>query len=371
MTTRLGVRAALVEGRLVPGDVTVVDGRIASFGHSPARGGAIAVPGLVDVQLNGFAGLDFLTAEAGDYAAASAALAASGVTAYLPTFITAPGGDLLRATAAAHEAAAAAAGQTGARVLGVHLEGPFLAPAYRGIHPDSALRAPDIGFTRQLLEAGTVSMVTLAPELPGALEVIEFLTRRGVVVSCGHTAATAAEADIAFAAGARAVTHLFNAMRPLHHRDPGIAGAALAHDHVFVGLIVDHYHLAPQTAAIVWRAARERLCLVTDGIAAAGVGDGDYRVGPAEVQVRDGRARLADGTLAGNVETLLEGVRKLHALGATLEEALGAATAVPARLLGRDDVGVLRPGARADVLVLDERLEVARVLVGGRDAIPD
>jgi N-acetylglucosamine-6-phosphate deacetylase len=188
-----------------------------------------------------------------------------------------------------------------------------------------------------------------------------------VVVSCGHTAATLAEANAAFDAGAAAVTHLFNAMRPLRHRDPGIAGAALVRDDITVQLIVDGDHLAPETATIAWRAARERVCLVTDGISAAGLGDGDYRVGSAEVQVRGGRSRLADGTVAGNVGTLLDGVRNLHALGATLEEAIGAATTAPARLLRRDDIGVLQPGSIADVLVLDDRLEPVRVLVAGRE----
>jgi N-acetylglucosamine-6-phosphate deacetylase len=366
VTSRLGVRAALVDGRLVDGDVRIAGSRIASVGVSPRGSGGIAVPGLVDVHINGFAGVDFLVAEPEDYAAAGAALAAGGVTAYLPTFITSPADELVRATRGAADAAARAA--PGARILGAHIEGPFLSPAYRGIHPEAALRAPDAELMRAILAAGRVGMVTLAPELSGAVDLIGLLVGEGVVVSCGHTGATAEQADAAFAAGARAVTHVFNAMRPLRHRDPGIAGAALARDDVVVQMIVDHYHLAPQTAAIAWRAARGRLCLVTDAISAAGLGDGHYRVGSIDVEVSGGRARLADGTLAGNVETLLDGVRKLHGLGATLEEAVGAATAVPAGLLGRDDVGVLRRGASADVVVLDDRLEIMRVLVAGHEA---
>jgi N-acetylglucosamine-6-phosphate deacetylase len=364
MTKRLGARAALVEGRLVDGDVEVADGRIDRVGVLPAGAGGVAVPGLVDLQVNGFAGVDFLAAGPEDYAAAGAALGATGVTAYQPTFISAPAADLISATAVAAEAMS-----TGApgRILGVHLEGPFIAAAHRGIHPESALRPPDRRLLEELLDGGPVSMVTLAPELPGALQLVDLLVARGIAVSCGHTNATAAEADAAFDRGARAVTHLFNAMRPLRHRDPGIVGAALLRDDVVVQMIVDDYHLAPEAAAIAWRAARDRICLVTDAISAAGLGDGNFRVGSVDVRVSGGEARLADGTLAGNVGTLLDGVRNLHRLGATFEEAVAAATAVPARLLGRDDVGVLRSGAAADVLVLDDRMEVLRVLVGGRE----
>jgi N-acetylglucosamine-6-phosphate deacetylase len=365
MTKRLGARAALVDGHLVEGDVEVTGGRIARVGVLPAGSDGVAVPGLVDLQVNGFAGVDFLAAAPDDFAAAGAALAASGVTAYQPTFISAPAGDLLSATAAVAEAMGA--GAPGARILGVHLEGPFLSPAHRGIHPEGALRPPDRELLERLLGAGPVSMVTLAPELPGALELVDLLVERGVPVSCGHTDATVAQADAAFDRGARAVTHLFNAMRPFRHRDPGVAAAAMLRDDVTVQMIVDHYHVAPEAVAIAWRAARGRICLVTDAISAAGLGDGDFQVGSVAVRVRGGEARLRDGTLAGNVGTLLDGVRNLHGAGATFEEAVAAGTAVPARLIGRDDVGILRPGATADVLVLDDRLEVVRVLAGGRE----
>jgi N-acetylglucosamine-6-phosphate deacetylase len=365
MTKRLGAGAALVDGHLMDGDVEVTGGRIARVGVLPAGSGGVAVPGLVDLQVNGFAGVDFLTAGPEDFAAAGVALAACGVTAYQPTFISAPPDDLISASAAVAEAMSAAA--PGARILGVHLEGPFLSPAHPGIHPKAALHPPDRELLERLLGAGPVSMVTLAPELPGALELVDLLVERGIPVSCGHTDATAAQADAAFDRGARAVTHLFNAMRPFRHRDPGVAAAALVRDDVTVQMIVDHYHLAPQTAAIAWRAARGRVCLVTDAISAAGLGDGEFQVGSVAVRVRGGEARLPGGTLAGNVGTLLDGVRNLHALGATFEEAVAAGTAVPARLLGRDDVGILRTGAAADVLVVDDRLEVVRVLAGGRE----
>jgi N-acetylglucosamine-6-phosphate deacetylase len=195
-------------------------------------------------------------------------------------------------------------------VLGVHLEGPFLSPLRPGAHPVEAIVEPDEGLARRLLTAGRVSYMTLAPECPRAGELIDLLHARGIVVSCGHTDATAAEAASAFDRGVRTVTHLFNAMPPFSHRDPGLAGAALARDDVIVQLILDGDHLADETAAVVWKAAAGRVALVTDAMAATGVGDGSFRLGGVEVEVRDGVARRAeDGVLAGSVTTLLDGIR--------------------------------------------------------------
>ena len=209
--------------------------------------------------------------------------------------------------------------------------------------------------------------MTLAPELDGALAVIDVLQERGVIVSCGHSNATAAEAALAFDRGVRTVTHLFNAMPPFSHRDPGLAGAALARDDVVVQLILDGDHLADVTAAVVWKAGR--VALVTDAMAATGVGDGSFHLGGVDVEVLDGVARRAeDGVLAGSVTTLLDGIRKLHALGATLPEAVAAATSVPARVAGRVD-GLLRAGGNADIVILDDRLEIHAVFVGGKELV--
>jgi N-acetylglucosamine-6-phosphate deacetylase len=359
---RLGVEAALVDGRLVPGDVEIVDGAISRLGIDGSRGRGIASPGFVDLQVNGFAGVDFASADAAGYRRAGDALLETGVTSYLPTLITAP-----------EEALASALSEIptdGAvpRVLGAHVEGPFLAPTRLGTHPPAGRCDPDPELMDRLLAAGRVRLVTLAPERPGALELIELLHARGITVSCGHTEATAEEADAAFDHGVCTVTHLFNAMRPFRHRDPGIAGAALARDDVVVQLIVDGYHVAPATVRIVWRAAAGRVALVTDAMAGAGMGDGRYRLGGVEVEVREGRASRADDVLAGSVMTMLDGVRNLHALGVPLAGALEAATAVPARVLG-GGFGRLEPGAAADVLVLDDNLEVVRVLVAGETRV--
>ena len=207
--------------------------------------------------------------------------------------------------------------------------------------------------------------MTLAPELPGALDLVDLLQARGVVVSLGHSDATAAAAHAAFDRGVRTVTHVFNAMRPLAHRDPGIVGAALVRPDVVLQAIVDGIHLDPDTVRLLWHVAAGRLALVSDAIAAAGLGDGAYALGSIEVDVRDGVARQENGVLAGSTLTMIQAVRNLIDLGVPLERAVEAASAVPARALGLRGVGQLSLGSRADVVVLDDGLEIDRVLVGG------
>ena len=362
--TRLGVEAALVDGALLRGDVEIADGRISAVGVNGQPGKGIATPGFVDLQVNGFGGVDFFSADGAAYERAGEQLLRTGVTAYQPTFITSPEEEL---EAALHELPQE--GDRAPHILGAHLEGPFLAPQRLGSHPMAARRDPDVSLLERLLAAGRVSHVTLAPELPGALELVDLLRSRGVTVACGHSDATADEARAAFRRGARTVTHLFNAMRPFAAREPGLAGAALADPNVPVQVILDGVHLADDTAKLVWAVASGRVALVTDAVAAAGVGDGSYRLGSVEVYVKDGIVRRDGGVLAGSTVTMIESVRNLVQLGASLEAALSAATEVPARIACRDDVGHLQPGARADVVVLDDNVEIVRVLAGGADAL--
>ena len=209
--------------------------------------------------------------------------------------------------------------------------------------------------------------MTVAPELPGGLDFVEALAGRGIVVHIGHTDADAAMAHAAFDRGARALTHIHNAHRRFASRDPGPAGVALVRPDAFVTAIVDGVHLAPETAGSAWLAARERLCLISDAIAAAGMGDGTFRLGDREVVVSAGASRLADGTLAGSTVTMDRSVRELAALGASTAEAVWAASTAPARLLGRDDLGRLEPGLPADIAVLDDALRVTRTLVAGAE----
>jgi N-acetylglucosamine-6-phosphate deacetylase len=357
---RLGVEAALVDSRLVPGDVEIADGLIAGYGLASPNGRGVAAPGFVDLQVNGFGGVDLLESDADGYRRAGEALLETGVTAYLPAFITAPEEQL---TGALRELGSMSPG--GPRILGAHLEGPFLAARRLGTHPAASRRDPDVALLVRLLDAGPVRLVTLAPELPGADALIDVLRARGITVSCGHSDANAAEANAAFDRGVQTVTHLFNAMRPFVHRDPGIAGAALARDDVIVQIILDGVHLADETAKVVWRAAAGRVALVTDAVAGAGASDGLYTLGGVELDIRDGVVRGPDGVLAGSVLTMIEAVRNLHALGVSLEDSLEAASTVPARAIGAIDVGRIEIGLPADLVVLTDDLAVDRVLVAG------
>jgi N-acetylglucosamine-6-phosphate deacetylase len=338
---RLGVEYALVDGALLRGDVEIADGRIAAVGRA-GPGTGIAAPGFVDVHIHGFAGVDFATADTDGYRRATEAFLATGVTSFRPSFITAPEEQLIAALAEVPPG------------LGAHLEGPFISPVRLGMHPAEGRRDPDLPLLERLLAAGPVAHMTLAPELPGALEVVDALVARGVTVALGHTDATAGQAYAAFDRGARHVTHLFNAMRPFTHRDPGIAGAALSRDDVVVELILDGHHLSDEAVRIALRSAPGRIALVTDALAAAGRGDGIWRMGPAEVTVRDGVARLASGVLAGSVLTIPDAIRELVRIGATTGQALHAASRRS-----------LEPGANADVVVLDDALEVRHVVLGG------
>ena len=364
-------RVVAPDGDLTPGWVEVADGRIAAVqagwpdAADVAQPRGVVLPGLVDLQVNGAAGVDFLTVE--DPAALDPALlhlAATGVTGFLPTLISAPLPLVRRALEVL--SAARAADRPGPRILGVHLEGPFLDPAHAGAHDGAWLQAPSAELAEALLDGpgAAVRLVTLAPELPGAGAVIAALRARGVVVAAGHSGADLTVACAAFDAGVAMVTHLFNAMRPFHHREPGLAGAALLDGRVRASLILDDVHLHPATAALALRLlGPERAVLVTDAVAAAGAPPGTYRLGTREVVAQDGAVRLPDGTLAGSLLTMDAAVRRALALGATYRDVARMAALTPAALLGVP--AGLRPGNPADLVVLDESGQVELTLVGG------
>ncbi|MGH3332655.1 MAG: N-acetylglucosamine-6-phosphate deacetylase [Nocardioidaceae bacterium] len=368
MARRLGVSAALVDGAFLPGDVEVDEDRVTRVGLPPSPGGRIAAPGYVDLQVNGFAGVDVMAADEEGIDQVSRALAAHGVTAWVPTLITAPTAETDRALEVLGRVLASgrARPEAGALPLGVHLEGPFLSPRRLGTHPAEHRRDPEAALMDRWRRSAPVVAVTLAPELPGALPMVAELSAAGVLVSLGHSDASAEQAHAAFDAGARTVTHLFNAMSPLHHRAPGLPGAALARTDVVVQLVVDGHHLEGDVVRTAWAAARGRVVLVTDATAAAGREDGAYSLAGVPVQVRGGAVRNDAGALAGSALTLDAGVRNAVALGVDPLEAILAATEAPARLLGRTDVGRLTPGGPADVVVLTEDLTVEEVLVAGR-----
>ena len=357
----------------LPGaDRVLTDGAViewAGKGSPPERAdeeivlepGELLTPGFIDLQVNGFGGHD--AAEGSEaIAAISAALPATGVTAFLPTIISAP-----VAVGAEFAVAVAAAEANGARVLGAHIEGPFINPSFRGAH-DRALLALPAAEQVDVIARAKPRLVTIAPELPGALEAVGRLRRQGVVVSAGHTGADFEQGRKAIEAGVRFGTHVFNAMPPVHHRRPGIALALMLDRRVTVGLIADGEHVHPaviQELMAVKGAAR--IAMTTDQTAAAGAGPGAFQLSGRRV-VSDGVVvRLEDGTLAGSASTMEDLVRRAAAIpGLNVERAVSMASTVPARVLGEKLLGRIGPGACADLVVLDSEHRVRLTMVGGR-----
>ncbi len=340
-------------------------------------GDLTVAPGFIDTHIHGYGGVDSNTGEAGHFLRMSEGLIKHGVTAFLPSTVTAPHEELLDACRAVKDAVSeweegrARKEVLGARILGIHLEGPYLNPAKKGAQNPAHIRGASL---KEILEylgvaGGLLKMVTLAPEARGALEAISLLVSRGVVVSVGHTNATYEEALKAFAAGASRATHLFNAMRPIHHRDPGVVVAALESTDVFIELIVDFTHLHPATVKFaINHAGTWRTVLVSDAISAAGLPDGEYSLGGLKVIVRGGVARLVGGALAGSTLTLDTAVRNVVSLGYTLPEASRMASLNPARSLRLAGLGDVRPGYHADLAVLDDDLRVVATIVDGEVA---
>ena len=335
---------------------------------------AVLAPGFIDIHIHGGAGHDVMHASATELESFERSLAASGVTSYFPTTVTAP----LDATFVALERLAAAietvprrvpAGDLRAQPLGIHLEGPFLSHARRGVHPAEHLQAPDLQLFDRLWQAarGQMSFMTVAPELPKAEYLIGEAARRGVCVSLGHSDSTLSPVQAAIAAGARHATHTFNAMRPLDHREPGILGAVLADKRLSADIIADGIHVHREVVELFLRSkGPDGAVLITDAISAAGMGDGRYRLGGLEVEVR-GRRCEHQGRLAGSVLTLDRAVRNVMNFAHwDLRNAVRLATLNPARVAGvAGRKGVLAPGADADIVVLTTGGEVIQTVVGG------
>lgn len=350
--------ALLPDGVAGPVEVEVADGRIAAVRPTADPGdGTFLAPGFVDLQVNGVEDVDVARASDDDWVRVGELLAATGVTGWLPTVVTRPldryAGPLTRIAEAQHV-------DGGPVVLGAHLEGPFLG-GKPGAHDRASIVPVDPSWLGDLPDV--VRLVTLAPESPGALEAVRALAGRGIVASLGHSDASADLACEAFEAGARMVTHLFNAMAPLHQREPGVAGAALADHRVVAGLIADLVHVHPTLLRTAFRAkGASRIALVTDAVA--------WRAGHlahAAISLVDGAPRLADGTIAGSALTMDQAVRNLvgHA-GVPLADALVAASATPPTVLGDATRGRLEVGRRADLVVLDrDDLAVRRTVVAG------
>lgn len=326
---------------------------------------ATLAPTLVDVHTHGCAGHDVMDATPQAMLAIGGFLARRGTGGYLATTVTAP----LDATLRSLERLAGLIENPvpGARPLGIHLEGPFLSHGKRGVHPPEHLQAPDIALFDKLFQAarGHVSLMTLAPELPGAIDLAAHATQRGVRISLGHSNATAAETRAAIQAGAVSATHTFNAMRPLDHREPGILGEVLANDGLFAEILCDGIHVDPAVVQLWWRAkGPARGLLVTDAMSAAGMPDGEYELGGIKVQVANGRA-MAGGVLAGSVLTLDRAVANCMAFsGAPLEDALRMATVNPASMAGLR-AGTLAVGESANLIAVDARGKLLASVIHG------
>jgi len=357
-------------------EVTTAEARAIPQGaRQVALPGCVLAPGFVDLHIHGGAGHDVMENDASGLSAIETLLARHGVSSYFPTTVTAPEDVTLRALdrlAGAIEQAATDAELPGARPLGIHLEGPFLSHTRRGVHLPGDLQLPTVeGFERYWQAArGQIRMMTIAPELGGALEVIAEAARRGVCVSLGHSDADFAATIQGVDAGARHATHTFNAMRALGHRDPGILGAVLTDARVSADIIADGIHLDPAIVRLFLKMkGPEQSVLITDAISATGMPDGRYRLGPLEVEVKEGRC-LSNGSLAGSVLTMDRAVRNVMAFADwSLMGAVRLATLNPAIAAGIGaQSGRLVPGAPADVTVLSPNGEVLQTILRGRMA---
>jgi N-acetylglucosamine-6-phosphate deacetylase len=360
--------------RQLPADISVTD-----FGDS------IIAPGYVDVHIHGSSGYDVMDDDADALPTVERLLARHGVTSYFPTTVTAPIDSILRALERLADAiekcehdreitsAQKKPDRTGrAQPLGIHLEGPFLSHPCRGVHPPDLLLPPSLETFERFWQAarGRIRILTIAPELDGAIELIAAAAARGVCVSLGHSDADFSATENAVAAGARHATHTFNAMRPLHHRHPGILGAVLTDERMTADIIADGVHVNPSIIKLFTRAkGPEQTVLITDAIAATGMPDGRYRLGSLEVDVKDGKC-THDGKLAGSVLTMDRAVRNLARFAeCDLPQAVAAASRNPARVARCTYKGVLNAGADADFTVLDAQGNVLRTFTGGIECL--
>lgn len=339
---------------------------------------AVLAPGYVDIHIHGGGGHDVMEAAADALPPIERLLASHGVSSYFPTTVTAPMdvtlaaldrlADAVESVARHSRETTGPAGELRARPQGIHLEGPFISHTRRGVHPPENLLAPSVAAFDRFWQAarGHIRVLTIAPEIPGALEVISHATDLGVCVSLGHSDAGLNAARAGVAAGAHHATHTFNAMRPLDHRDPGILGEVLTDSRLSADIIADGIHLDPAIVQLFLKAkGPEAAVLITDATAATGMPDGHYRLGSLDVEVKDGRC-MADGKLAGSVLTMDRAVRNVMQFAHwDLQQSVRLATANPARVAGLEDAGSIHSGAPADLVVLSSTGEVRNTIIGG------
>lgn len=358
--------------REVTDSVLIVDGRIAAIGEPSGAAeqidlaGTTLLPGFIDVHIHGAVGVDVMDATPAGLQSISDYLASQGVTSWLPTFVPASDENYASAVGVISQAL----GSTGARIVGVHYEGPFVNSKQCGaLHTEyfkNYSRPEDLEFL--VVPSGSVRMITLAPEVSGGVELVRELKARGWVISIGHTRAELQVLDDACEAGARHMTHFMNAMAPLHHRSPGPIAWGLSRDDVTVDMIADGIHLDPFMLRLLLKVkGTRRIALISDAIAAAGKGDGDYNIWGETISVKNGRTANAAGSIAGSVISMLDAVRLLHSLGVSYLDLARMASSNPARLLGLDDeCGSIEVGKRADLVALDADNNVKLTLLGGQ-----
>ncbi len=384
-TTVIHASRILTPDEEISDGVIVVEGsRIAAIGHRDemrlppdavdyVATGMTVVPGFVDVHIHGAGGHDVMEGDARALDRITSTVARHGTTSIVATTVTAPVDDTCRSLQGiaqyirAHENAESDG--LAAEIVGIHLEGPFISKARRGVHPADALAKPSVATLGKFIEAadGLVKIVTLAPELPGALELIAAVVAAKIVAAIGHTDADYDQARAAIHAGARHAVHMYNAMRPFEHRDPGVVGAILTDPEVTAEVIADLVHVAgPAIQVLIGTKGFDTVLLVSDGIAATGMPDGKYRLGNFEVSVKDGVARNSEGKLAGSTLTMDRALRNIVGIGVPLQDAVRMATVLPARRLGlAGKKGIIAVGADADLVALTSDLRVAGVMTRG------
>ena len=384
-TTAIHASRILTPDEEISDGVIVVEGsRIAAIGHRDemrlppdaidyVATGMTVVPGFVDVHIHGAGGHDVMEGDARALDRITSTVARHGTTSIVATTVTAPIEDTCRSLQGiaqyirAHENAESDG--LAAEILGIHLEGPFISKARRGVHPPDALAKPSVATLGKFIEAadGLVKIVTLAPELPGALDLIAAAVASKIVAAIGHTDADYDQARAAIHAGARHAVHMYNAMRPFEHRDPGVVGAILTDPEVTAEVIADLVHVAgPAIQVLIGAKGFDTVLLVSDGIAATGMPDGKYRLGNFEVSVKDGVARNSEGKLAGSTLTMDRALRNIVGIGVPLQDAVRMATVLPARRLGlAGKKGIIAVGADADLVALTPDLRVAGVMTRG------
>jgi N-acetylglucosamine-6-phosphate deacetylase len=341
--------------------------------NSPATNinleGYYAIPGFIDTHTHGAKGIEVTDASVDDIFNLSEFYITKGVTSFLPTTVSAPHETLVKTCRAINEAINAWKPAYGSRILGVHLEGPYLNPEAAGAQNLEALRKPDLREFEEYMKAsgGFLRQITLAPELEGAMDLISYAVSRKIVVSAGHSNATYEEGLKAIERGVSKANHLFNGMRRFHHRDPGIALALLLSSNVYLEIIADFVHLHPAVVKLVVDYAKpNRVVLITDSISATGLPDGIYKLGGLEIVVHQGVSRLVKtGSLAGSTLTLDTALRNMVSLGYDLKSVVSMLSLVPARSIKEEKIGDIKPGYFADIVILDEKLSVTKTLVAG------